>query len=236
MKFTQKDIDESFSILKRYFKSKDDFIEQIDRLGSEKEKFLRLSLVYGALVKDSHLPKVDENELLLKFINDTFKFISLMSLIEALYSDQDYFGFFQWLNKKDQDHRFPIKDRNELREIFQEYTNDHGSIKKAVHFFNDVPKEYRYILERGIEHYKYKETTSYEDIKREEPDIDRIAKTLYQMRSNFIHAAKIVTDVSGIHGMSKVGNRVVMTHISIDDLSKLFEIVMLSKFGIKVKS
>jgi hypothetical protein len=233
MEVSEQNIDEAYNTLKSHFRSKDAFLTQLERLGDQQEKFIRLTLLYQTLLKESHLPLVDE-DLLLGFINDSFKFISLMSLIEALYSEKEYKTFFEWLVNKDQRDYYPINDYSDIEEIYQKYKTDHGSIKKIVHFFNDIPKNYKWILAEDFELYTIKKTKNRPDeVEQDPPDFEEIAKTLYKIRSNFVHNGKIITNISGTPCLSKFDNQLVISKLTIDSLGLIYETVLLAMFGFK---
>ena len=231
-------IDEAYQTLQSFFKSKESFLTQLDSIESteEREKFLTLIIHYKYLVKESHLTTNGRNDdRFIGYINDTFQYLSLLSLIESLYTEEKYQDFYQWLRSNKKKSILPIENNTQLEMVHESYLDFHGSTRKVVHFFQDIPDNYRWILEKDVERYKIEKGNGLPGkAVKEKPDIERIARSLYQIRSDFVHDARLVTEISGIPSITRRGNRYILSKLTIESFSLIFEVVILNKFGFEV--
>src|SRR5215831_13467981 len=103
-----------FNSFNHYFRNYDDLHEFVRKISPEarQEKFLRLCCSYNLLVKNDAAPgQADPRD-------ETYKFISLISMMEALYREVSFVDFHDWLKAKQ---CFPISDRQGLQHLWDEY-------------------------------------------------------------------------------------------------------------------
>ena len=100
----------------------------------QKDDFLRVASSYLFLVKqgDWHVTVEGSNPVIDYFTN-SFKLVSLFSLIESLSSEkhQDFYG---WLGHTGGD-IYPISDKAALKHLHEKYKTTFGSIRRCVVFF-----------------------------------------------------------------------------------------------------
>ncbi len=104
----------------------------------EKDLFLGVASKYVFLVKhgDWHVDLEDCNPVIDYFTN-SFKLVSLFSLIESL-SSEKHEEFYDWLRKQEDD-TFPIPDKPKLKSLYEKYKKTYGSIRRCVKFFEWLP-------------------------------------------------------------------------------------------------
>jgi len=128
----------SYIALRDGFASKSAFTSFFNSIKDDEQKnlFLKMASFYLFLVKGGHwrinISGVRSKEI--EYITTTYKYIAIFSLIEALYS-QRYVDFYGYLNRRESNIAFPIRDKAELDCHYKKYKKDNGSIQKAVQFF-----------------------------------------------------------------------------------------------------
>lgn len=173
---------------------------------------------YVFLVKhgDWHVDLKDCNPVIDYFTN-SFKLVSLFSLIESL-SSEEYEDFYDWLQKQE-DNTFPILDKPKLKSLYDKYKKTYGSIRRCVKFFERLPAERQAELQSGFK-------------VRGKPasEIKVVAEFLYNLRSKFVHEGEFVLDIARFPVMSRHKNAVTLTNISIPTLLRMFEEGVLAYF------
>lgn len=227
----------AYDVLGQYFESMDEFIGQFESIPTDeaKNEFLRLISVFKYLVKDGKFYVNEGSEQkYVDYLDETCRYVALISLIEALYSKEEFLDFYQWLRSSKRTPYLPIESVEQLDALYEDYKTHHGAIQKTVRFFTDLDPSLHWILKRGVTHYKKtKASDESEDAQKIETTIEQIARTLYQIRSDFVHNGKLVLEVGGSPILSQRGNRYLITSLSLEDLSGLFEIGILDFFGIQ---
>jgi hypothetical protein len=217
-----------------YFSSQSLFEEQYRMIQPEKSKdlFLRVVTIYRHMVKDGDFMVNHEGKQVHGIYFDvTYKFITIMSLIEALYEEDKYMDFYSWLNQSAKDDQYPIESRDELRAHFDEYRERHGAANKARRFFNSLSPDWHWILTEGIRAFRYKVGDESGEVEEIKLSVDDIVNYLYQIRSDFVHSAEVVHQLDRGFGLSTKGNRRYMNRLSVDDLAYIFEAGLLSHFN-----
>ena len=229
-----------YTFFKEHFRTKDIYYSHLDSLSKvSRNKFLKLSNYYGLLIKRSHLTSTKTpytfTEHYIDELNNTIKFISLISLIESLYSDHKYIDFFDWLYSKKNKSLCNIKNRDELKFIHEKYLNDHGSIRKFKKFFYAIPEYFFPLLSENITIRKIvKKPDGSNNYELLDSNIDLIASILYKLRSRFVHDAELDLAIGNTPTALKIDNVVIESYLSIESLSTIFEIVFLTKFGFPI--
>jgi len=227
----------AYDVLGRHFGSMDEFVSEFESISTDeaKNEFLRLVSFYKYLVKDGRFYVNERGEQkYVDYLDETHRYVALMSLIEALYSKEEFVDFYEWLRRSDRNSYLPIEDPGQLDELYKHYKSHHGAIQKAVRFFTDLDPALHWKLKRGVTQYKRKEISNgSQDVEELEATIEGIAKTLYQIRSDFVHYGKLVLELGGTLTLSRRGNRYLITGLSLDDLGDLFEIGILDFFRVR---
>lgn len=184
----------------------------------EKDLFLGVASKYVFLVKhgDWHVDLEDCNPVIDYFTN-SFKLVSLFSLIESLSSDK-HEDFYEWLKNQEAD-AFPIPDKLKLKSLYEKYKKSYGSIRRCVKFFERLPPTRQAELRSGL---KVRGA--------QVPEIKAVAEFLYNLRSKFVHEGEFVLDIANIPVMSRHKNAETLTDISIPTLLRMFEEGVLAYF------
>lgn len=141
-------LDDAYDALSDHFLDRQGFIAEYERINdsSLKKRFLRLASAYKFLVKSGnfivpqHQPGASFN-----FFDMTFKFIAIISIIEAIYSHDEWIDFYQWLDKSRKEIEYPI-DQTTLEHYYSQYKSEYGSIRNTVKFFKALDaKEEEYL-------------------------------------------------------------------------------------------
>ena len=94
-------LDDAFDALSAYFINRESFLTQYNQINTtSKIRFLRLTSIYRALVKKGNFePPADTLEVSINYYDITYKFIALISIIEAMFSPDEWLDFYRWLRK-----------------------------------------------------------------------------------------------------------------------------------------
>ncbi len=218
----EKFLDYCWEVFDDYFQSEDQFRAQFEQVPSDAKKntFLKLTSFYKFLVRDGKfITKVGGQDSYTDYLDHTYKFIAIMSFIEAM-STVSYRDFYEWLNaRKRRSSVFPIRTPDDLTSLYGRYKEAHGASRKAEHFFESLDNRSRSFLASRI------------TILDRATPASALAKLLYEIRSESVHRARLIVEfVSG--GMfSSRGGRMVYSSIEFDDLALLFEDGLLQHFG-----
>lgn len=214
-------LESAWEVYRDYFVSRSNFLYQYNTIPSAERKNLFLMILsgYKLLVRDGQYRLVEEwQHLYLDYLDNTYKFISIMSLIEALFADEPHVDFYQWLTmKKRRKQIFPITDPETLDELYREYKIKFGA-RKAIRFFSQLDESAQSYLAARIK------------IDNDHKPAEVVARKLYIMRSEFVHQARLVLEFNdGVMFSRREGN-VMYSMLSIKDLQLLFEHGILHHF------
>jgi hypothetical protein len=218
-------LDYSYQALKVYFSSREQFISFYDLLKTteQKNKFLEIISKYKFLVLDGDFFYKSENGSLtiIDYLNDTYKILSIFALIEFLYEESPFIDFYEWLKKNKLISKIFEKEgfsESRLDALYSDYKNCYGASKKIEHFFLDLDsKTQDFILKK----FNFFTVGAGQD---KGITIGRIAKELYEFRSNFVHEVKIISQLSGSTTFFKRSkNKFASTNLSIKEMGIIFE-------------
>lgn len=184
----------------------------------EKDLLLGAAAKYVFLVRDGdwHVARDDCNPVI-DYLTNSFKLVSLFSLIESL-SPEKHEDFYEWLRRRE-DGTFPISDKAELKLLYEEYKQTYGSIRRCVRFFERMPRERQAELRNGFR------------VRGEPvPGIKAVAEFLYNLRSKFVHEGEFVLDIANLPVMSHHKKSETLTDISVPCLLRAFEDGLLAYF------
>ena len=195
------------------------FTRQLERT-SGKNEFLRIAGTYLFLVKkgDWHI-SVPKFNAVIDYFTNSYKLVALFSLIESL-TDLPFKDFHEWLSEHPDLAIFPICDKAHLKSLHDDYKKDFGSIRRCVSFFENLPP-----------YQKAKLCNAIRPNGKPTPTIKRLAQTLYNLRSKFVHQAELVLQISNIPILSMENNRVVHNDLPIEILLEAFEQGLLAYFN-----
>lgn len=218
----EKFLEYSYLGLKERFKNKKEFVTFFESISSDEGKnhFLEISVLYLFLVKKVDvLIDVPGSDKQVDYITNTPKYVAIFSLIEALYTKDEYIDFYTFLTRRKSNVGFPIKDRREIQEIYNTYNQKYGATKKAVRFFNSLSPK----LKASISS-KFKIVDS-------KNSISDLARLLYEIRSKFIHQGRLVKTFGPGTTIGKPGKKVIVNRLTIEDVESCFEYGLLAYFG-----
>ena len=177
----------------------------------QKDEFLRIASSYLFLVRqgDWHVDVEGSNRVIDYFTN-SFKLVSLFSLIESL-SSEKHQDFYEWLAHPVEE-IFPITDKAALKQHHERYKATFGSIRRCVAFFKRLPLPRQAELLGSIK-------IGGAPVK----SVKDMAKFLYNLRSKFVHEGELVLDIANVPIMSCHNNASTLTDLSMPTLLQAFE-------------
>ena len=197
------------------------FFSEIDS-DQEKDLFLRIGSFYRFLVVEGkyQFEKSEWNSGM-SYIDDSYKYIALFSLIEALDSPRGYIDFYQWLhrNKKEIEFGSDTQFFNILDETYKKYKSEYGTTNAAVQFFSRLDEDDHEFIQDSLQ------------IKGKKRSIKQLSQFLYDIRSQFVHQANLVLNFGDIISVGRQKKQIIIINMSIKDLCRLFEHGFLKRFG-----
>lgn len=216
-------LDQAWDVYRDYFASHGNFLTHYRKISSAEQKNLFLMILsrYKLLVRDGEYRLIGEQqEFYVGYLDQTYKFISIMSLIEALFAEEEHLDFYQWLTQKKRKKKiFPIPDEKALDDLYRDYKLEHGA-RRAVRFFSE--------LDEGAQNYLAARVR----IDNNHKPAEVVAKKLYIIRSEFVHQARPILEFNDDLMFSKRHGAVMYSMLSLKDLQLLFEHGLLHHFCI----
>ncbi|MBL8500528.1 MAG: hypothetical protein JNL77_08120 [Nitrosomonas sp.] len=177
-----------------------------------KDQFLRVGTLYFFFAKngDWHVDDPNSNPVIDYFTN-SFKLVAILAIIESL-SNKKHVDFFEWLSEKDKSELFPIEDKSKLKNLYEEYKLDYGSIRRCKSFFANLSTETQKKLCKLI------------SIDGKPVTIQRVAEMIYKERSKFAHECDFVLGISsGFHVAQEKNKEIFWKQFSMKILQNAFE-------------
>ena len=218
-------LDQVWDVYRDYFTSQRSFLSCYRTIPSSERKNLFLMVLsrYRLLVLDGEyhlIGALNRQHLYVSYLDQTYKFISIMSLIEALFSEDEHVDFYQWLTmKKRKKQIFPIADEKALDELYRQYKLEHGA-RRVLRFFRELDEGPQSFLAARVR------------IDNDHKPAEEVAQKLYIMRSEFVHQARLVLELNDGLMFSKRHGNVMYSTLSFKDLQLLFEHGILNHFCI----
>jgi hypothetical protein len=209
----------AFDAFPRYFASRSDLDTFVDSIAGDEEKsrFLKVASHYKFLVKNGRfsIPEYEEA----KDFDETYRFLAICALIEWAEPRVSYKGFYTWLRKAAA--AFPIQDPQELKALHEQYKSQFRLINKMVSFFLRLDGSSKQELESSIK------------VNGQPMAIEEVARTLYGLRSKFMHDARLIVELSGMRTFSArhPGREITLP---LERLERIFERGVLLRFGYPV--
>lgn len=216
----EKFLEYAFIALGDNFHSLDDFVRYFDSIQGDGRKslFLRTASFYLFLVKRGDwLVDIPGSDQKVEYLTNTYKYISIFSLIESLL-DEDYIDFYQYLMRTKSNIEFPIPDKDALTKLYQIYKSEFGAIGQCVSFFQALSPE------------RQKDLIAKLEVRGTEASLESLAKYLYELRSKFVHEGELVHHMTDGTSVSFKGQRVVVCKLSIKDALAFFEEGLIAYF------
>jgi hypothetical protein len=219
--------DEVAAAWNRYFSSIQELRDLFEAIATNEEKdlFLRVGSFYRYLVVEGKF-SFDNNELNqgLSFIDDTYKYVAMFALIEALETPPRDLDFYEWLQHEKVSDEISQHDNliKVLEPMYRDYKSQHGSIQAAVRFFCRLDEPDQKFIQEKLQHNK--RITS----------LKKLAQDLYEIRSKFVHQARL--DLirgfgCGMTGSVMHNGHALINKMTMEDFRILFERGFLKRFG-----
>jgi hypothetical protein len=235
MRFIQNEekfLEYSWSVFQAYFNDQDSFIEKYNRIESPEKKnwFLRLASYYLFFVIDGNYssPKYDVEDL--AFVDQTYKFIAIIALIESVYDKNNYIDFYQWIMRNRKKGLFPINDEGAAETLYAAYKEEHGNTQNLVRFFQSLDDSIKSFIQRSLVVLDDPRKTG--ELEEKEESIEALAKLLYQIRSDYIHSAELILEFDPAVVLSVRGKKPISCSIELKHVCRIFESGLLQHFGI----
>ncbi|PKN96795.1 MAG: hypothetical protein CVU43_18845 [Chloroflexi bacterium HGW-Chloroflexi-5] len=219
-------LEEAWAVYESYFLNKSDFIVKYNEINSleNKSEFLRVISRYHYLVKDLTYSSLKSHGLELDFVSATHKFITIIALIESLYHEAKHIDFYEWLMRGN---TFPLS-KEELKKEYKKYKDEFGSRKSIIHFFSSLDSDIITYIQESITLLNFKNASL-----NDKSSIEQLSNLLYQIRSDFIHNAELVVELSDVSTIAKRNEKPYLFELSLLSFCKIFELGVLKFFNIK---
>lgn len=234
----EKFLEYAFEVLKAYFYDRDAFEVFYKNIPGKHDRnlFLKIISFYKYLVKDGSFINCisdtdDPNQLKetkISYIDETYKFIAIFSLIEGLIEVDNYEEFHSWLRKTHDFKKNPIDSKNKFDNLRSTYLKEFGSTNRAIKFFNNLDDDTKKELKSKIVLPGKMHPHLIDD-----QVIKIIAGFLYKIRSEFVHKSRIILETSKGKIVSTINGELVISDLNLEDLKSIFERGFLSNFGYK---
>jgi len=219
----KKFLEYSYIALEDNFGSREDFDSFFNSIESDEEKnlFLRSASFYLFIVKRGewklNISDVQES---IDDLTNTFKYIALFSLIESLYSKDEYIDFYEYMMRHKNDLSLPIHKKLTavLSETYEKYKSEFGTQRMALRFFESLDLE-------DIDLIKNRFT-----VRGSESPFKKLINILYKIRSKFVHQADLVVGFGRGASFGTVDKDKVLNKLSMEDLQNIFEHGLLKRF------
>jgi hypothetical protein len=183
-----------------------------------KNLLLRTAAFYLFLVKRGDwIVDVLSSDKVIDYLTNTYKYIAIFSLIESL-SQEKFIDLYTFLIRKRSGVDFPLINKNKLNEYYSRYKDEFGSIRRCISFFKALSAE------------KQRELIARIEVEGADPTIENLAKSLYEMRSRFVHEAQLVLHMSEEMSLGYQDKKLIVCNLSIKDAMRFFEEGLLAHF------
>jgi hypothetical protein len=205
----------AFQVFCEYFPDRSAFDTFVDAIAADegKSRFLKVASFYKFLVKDGRFSVAGAEEA--KYFDETYRFLAICALIEWVEPRVRVKGFYSWVSKSPA--AFPIQSPQELKALHQQYKHQSRLVTKMVSFFRRLDGPTKRELESSIK------------IHGQPMPIDEVARTLYGLRSAFMHDARLIVELSGVKTLSARHSGRAIT-LPLERLERIFERGVLLRF------
>jgi len=207
----------------RYFQSDEELRKLFEAITSDEERdlFLRIGSFYRYLIVEGSF-RFDKQEWNkgMSYVDDTYKYVAIFSLIEALETPANYKDFYQWIQSK-KDAVLPLnkKPMSALDDMYRDYKAHHGSIQAAVRFFERLDQEDQSLVEKKLK------------VQGTSPSLKKLSQLLYDLRSKFVHEARFILGFGPVTTVGTHNGNILTNELTMNDLRILFEHGFLKRFG-----
>jgi hypothetical protein len=150
-----------------------------------------------------------------------------------VYSKDEWLDFHHWLSKSHNANIFPIKDQATLEELYNQYNSEYGAIRNTIKFFKTLEIDEQEFLAKRLVRLRLDGSDNRRVIEIEST-ISDFAKLLYDVRSEFVHQAKLIVEFGNVGAISVNRNsKPFKSNLSVEDLMRVFEVGFIRHFGMR---
>jgi hypothetical protein len=231
-------LQDAFDVFGSHFSNKEELEARLDTLPDDltRDRFLGVATVYKWFVKSGVCGTLNESGSFQFYdvMDETIKLTTLMALIERSMGNTGYQEFYEWLHGDIKTNRRQITDSKDLQQRHEEYVRIHGSTRKVVKFFSHLtPAEQKDVLGR----IRVMDRTTGRLVNYT-AEIKKVAEFLYRKRSEFVHDAQPIIEVSRFPVLSPDPSardaKPLLLELPLSYLYQLFEKCVLRRFGLSV--
>jgi len=187
----------------------------------EQDLFLRIGSFYRYLVVEGtfRFPIGDWNKGM-SYIDDTYKYIAIFSLIEALETPPKFKDFYQWIKSQHKNVPAPSEKLplSLLDDMYKEYKTCYGSVQAAVRFFGRLDDKDQSLIQQKLR------------VRGKVTSLKQLAQLLYEFRSDFVHKGAFVLGFGERPTVSRHRGKVIINDLNLEDIKRLFERGFLKRF------
>jgi hypothetical protein len=214
--------------LGKHFQDRNDFKSFFDSIPTDdkRNEFLRIASFYRFLVVTGKFYNEDPSfNRSIEYLDNTYKYIAIFALIEAIYEKDEYVDFYAWLNKRRLSPGiFPIGSKEHLDRLHRQYKKEHGSVQKAIKFFESLDDEDRKLIREKLR------------VPAKDKSIEELSKFLYSIRSDFVHRARLILMFGEGSFATRKKNETIFSELDLQDLCLLFEHGLLKHYGYRLRT
>jgi hypothetical protein len=166
----------------------------------------------------------------LSFVDQTYKFIAIVALIESIFDKNDYIDFYQWIMRNRKNNLFPISDERALSGLYAVYKEEYGNTLNIVRFFQSLDDSIKLFIQHSL--IVLDDSGKTGELEEKEESIEALSKLLYQIRSDFIHKADLILEFDPAMVLSLRNKKPISCSIEMKHLYRIFESGLLQHFGI----
>ena len=231
IKNEDKFLEYSWNVFETYFKDKASFVEKYNRIETSEKKnwFLRLASYYLFFVIDGNYSSSKYEMEDFSFVDQTYKFIAIIALIESMYDKNDYIDFYQWIMRNKKNNLFPINNAMEASKLYAAYKEEYGNTLNIVRFFQSLDNSIKSFIQHSL--IVLDDSGKSGELEEKEESIEALSKLLYQIRSDFIHRAELILEFDPAMVLSQRGKKPISCSIELNHLCRIFESGLLQHFG-----
>lgn len=179
-----------------------------------KDEFLRAGSAYLFFVKNGDwYVDVERSNRLIEYFTNSFKLVALLAIIESL-AEKKNIDFFFWLlgTAADRKELFPIANRPQLKNLYDEYKSEYGSTRSCKSFFANLSSSTKEKLCNSI-------TINGKPVK----SIEKFVAMLYTSRSGFAHECATSSEISNGVYIFRENNKEIVWKLPMRLLQRSFE-------------
>jgi len=220
----------AWNVFERYFNSEESFLKQYHNIPDQQERndFLKIACYYLFFVREGTVTSPNYQAEDLKLVDQTYKYVAIISFIESLCGGKNYVEFYQWLMGQ-KNLVFPINDHHDLTTQYEVYIADYGSKSRVVQFFRSLDRK---VIQHLHNSFIILEDNGTGELDEVDKTLDYLVNFLYQIRSDFVHKGELITEFGSDIVWSERKKKQLVSTMDFESIMRVFEMGFLNHFGI----